>query len=355
MASLTSPLIKKRILPLALLVSLASSGFAWADNTYTVERKPVSKGTYELVYRSPQALYVATSQSRKLDKGGILYRLDPTTLNITQSINNELKPFGLAMNKKTDTLFLGNTLNSAITAVDAKSGEVKGSLVLDKRSRTETERPLAPRELVVDEKTDTVYMSGLGQGSVVWVIDGSSLQLRKTIEDLGKIATGLALDSAASRLYVTNADNEFITIDTQTRSVISRVKLDTAGEHSYLNIALDIAGHRAFITDAKSPQLLVVDTQNGNVVHKIEIPVSLSVLFNPIRNELYVTHRKAGKVSVIDSNTYKVLHTIDTPVYPNSLALADDGQSLFVSVKQASSRQKEASEPDDVVRIHFTD
>jgi len=98
----------------------------------------------------------------------------------------------------------------------------------------------------------------------------------------------------------------------------------------------------------------VVDTENGKVLHKIDVPVSLAVLFNPVRNEIYVTHREAGKVSVIDAKTDKVLHTIDTPVHPNSLALSEDGQTLFVSIKQASSKQKEASEPDDVLRIHFT-
>jgi len=355
MTPFISPFVKKRILPLALLVSLATSGSAWAESTFTVERKPVNKGAYELVYDSPQALYVAMSGSRKFDKGGALYRLDPATLNITQTIKNELKPFGLAMNKKTGTLFLGNTINSAITAVDAKSGEVKGSLVLDKRPRTETERPLAPRELVVDESTNTVYMGGLGDQSVVWVIDGATLQLRKTIEGLGKYATGLALDSAASRLYVTNADNEVITIDTKTDTVISRVKLEADADHFYLNIALDPATHRAFITDSKSPQLLVVNTENGKVLQKVEVPVSLAVLFNPVRHEIYVTHREAGKVSVIDGKTYKMLHSIDTPVHPNSLALSDDGQSLFVSVKQASSKKQEASAPDDVVRITFAD
>lgn len=41
------------------------------------------------------ALWIATSQSRKLDKGGVVYRLDPVTLEVTQAIHNDLKPFGL--------------------------------------------------------------------------------------------------------------------------------------------------------------------------------------------------------------------------------------------------------------------
>ena len=56
-----------------------------------------------------------------------------------------------------------NTVNSAVTAIDAKTGEVKGRLVLDDRKRTEEVRPLQPRELVADDATNTVYISGIGK------------------------------------------------------------------------------------------------------------------------------------------------------------------------------------------------
>jgi sugar lactone lactonase YvrE len=64
-----------------------------------------------------------------------------------------------------------------------------------------------------------------------------------------------------------------------------------------------------------------------------------------------VTHRKAGKDSVIDAKTHKVVKSIDTPTYPNSLALSADGKTLYVSVKQESTREKEATQPDEVIRI----
>ena len=56
-------------------------------------------------------------------------------------------------------------------------------------------------------------------------------------------------------------------------------------------------------------------------------------------------------VTVIDAKDYKVTKTIKTPTFPNSLALSADGNTLFVSVKQESTRQKEATAPDDVIRI----
>ncbi|EFI2911689.1 hypothetical protein AWP51_23350 [Escherichia coli] len=316
-------------------------------------RKAVGKGAYEMAYSQQEnALWLATSQSRKLDKGGVVYRLDPVTLEVTQAIHNDLKPFGATINNTTQTLWFGNTVNSAVTAIDAKTGEVKGRLVLDDRKRTEEVRPLQPRELVADDATNTVYISGIGKESVIWVVDGENIKLKTAIQNTGKMSTGLALDSKGKRLYTTNADGELITIDTADNKILSRKKLlDDGKEHFFINISLDIARQRAFITDSKAAEVLVVDTRNGNILAKVAAPESLTVLFNPARNEAYVTHRQAGKVSVIDAKSYKVVKTFDTPTHPNSLVLSADGKTLYVSVKQKSTKQQEATQPDDVIRI----
>ncbi|EEV9304774.1 YncE family protein [Escherichia coli] len=316
-------------------------------------RKAVGKGAYEMAYSQQEnALWLATSQSRKLDKGGVVYRLDPVTLEVTQAIHNDLKPFGATINNTTQTLWFGNTVNSAVTAIDAKTGEVKGRLVLDDRKRTEEVRPLQPRELVADDATNTVYISGIGKESVIWVVDGENIKLKTAIQNTGKMGTGLALDSKGKRLYTTNADGELITIDTADNKILSRKKLlDDGKEHFFINISLDTARQRAFITDSKAAEVLVVDTRNGNILAKVAAPESLAVLFNPARNEAYVTHRQAGKVSVIDAKSYKVVKTFDTPTHPNSLALSADGKTLYVSVKQKSTKQQEATQPDDVIRI----
>ncbi|EFB6870140.1 PQQ-binding-like beta-propeller repeat protein [Escherichia coli] len=316
-------------------------------------RKAVGKGAYEMAYSQQEnALWLATSQSRKLDKGGVVYRLDPVTLEVTQAIHNDLKPFGATINNTTQTLWFGNTVNSAVTAIDAKTGEVKGRLVLDDRKRTKEVRPLQPRELVADDATNTVYISGIGKESVIWVVDGENIKLKTAIQNTGKMSTGLALDSKGKRLYTTNADGELITIDTADNKILSRKKLlDDGKEHFFINISLDTARQRAFITDSKAAEVLVVDTRNGNILAKVAAPESLAVLFNPARNEAYVTHRQAGKVSVIDAKSYKVVKTFDTPTHPNSLALSADGKTLYVSVKQKSTKQQEATQPDDVIRI----
>ncbi|EFC1527661.1 YncE family protein [Escherichia ruysiae] len=346
-------LFSSRLRGSLLLGSLLVASSFSAQAAEEILRKAVGKGAYEMAYSQQEnALWLATSQSRKLDKGGVVYRLDPVTLEVTQAIHNDLKPFGATINNTTQTLWFGNTVNSAVTAIDAKTGEVKGRLVLDDRKRTEEVRPLQPRELVADDATNTVYISGIGKESVIWVVDGENIKLKTAIQNTGKMSTGLALDSKGKRLYTTNADGELITIDSADNKILSRKKLlDDGKEHFFINISLDTANQRAFITDSKAAEVLVVDTRNGNILAKVAAPESLAVLFNPARNEAYVTHRQAGKVSVIDAKSYKVVKTFDTPTHPNSLALSADGKTLYVSVKQKSTKQQEATQPDDVIRI----
>ncbi|MEN4932332.1 YncE family protein [Pantoea agglomerans] len=342
---------KCRTLRPLLLATALFSASGWLAVQAEDLNQAVGKGVYELaVSPKDNALFVATAQNSSGD-GGTVFRLDPATLAVQQSINTELKSFGAAINPQTNVLYIGNTVNGSVTAIDASSGKVLNTLVLDSRKRSETVRPLQPRQVAVDAKTNRVYITGLGPQSVVWVVDGSTLKLVSTIPNTGKMGTGLAVDSDAQKVYVTNGDGELVTINARTNAIEKKQKIDGDKEHFFLNIALDTRGQRAFLTDSKQAQVLVVDLRNQQVIRRIDVPESLAVLFNGERDELYVTHRKAGEVSIIDASSYKVKRTVKTPALPNSLALSADGKVLYVSVKQPGSRKAPPKNPDSVMRI----
>ncbi len=184
--------------PLLLATALFSAS-GWLAVQAEDLNQAVGKGVYELaVSPKDNALFVATAQNSSGD-GGTVFRLDPATLAVQQSINTALKSFGAAINPQTNVLYIGNTVNGSVTAIDASSGKVLNTLVLDSRKRSETVRPLQPRQVAVDAKTNRVYITGLGPQSVVWVVDGSTLKLVSTIPNTGKMGTGLAVDSDAQR------------------------------------------------------------------------------------------------------------------------------------------------------------
>lgn len=341
---------RRALRPLMLATALFSASGFMAVQAADINQ-PIGKSVYELAF-SPKdnAVFVATAQNSS-GSGGTVFRLDPTTLAVQQSINSDLKAFGAAINPQTNVLYIGNTVEGSLTAIDASSGKVLNSLVLDGRKRSETVRPLQPRQVAVDVKTNRVYVTGLGPQSVVWVVDGSTLQLISTVPNTGKMGTGLAVDSAAQKVYVTNGDGELVTLNARTNAIEKKQKIDGDKAHFFLNIALDTRGQRAFLTDSKQAQVLVVDLRTQQVIQRIDVPESLAVLFNLERDELYVTHRKAGEVSIIDASSYKVKRSVKTPGLPNSLALSADGKTLYVSVKQPGSRKAPPKDPDSVMRI----
>lgn len=101
--------------------------------------------------------------------------------------------------------------------------------MLDGRQRSETVKPLQPRQLVADDASNTIYITGVGKESVIWVVDGATLKLKETIANTGTYSTGLALDAQAKRLYTTNADGELVTIDTASNKIIARKRCRMTG------------------------------------------------------------------------------------------------------------------------------
>lgn len=340
---------QKLFKPLLLITVLFSATVAAQQSQVT--EQSVAKGLYELAYSPSQHdLYVASAGERQ-SPGGAVYVLDAQTLHTKQVFAESLKPFGVALNDKMHLLYTGNSRDGAITAIDSRTGKAVAQQVLASRSSTETAKPRQIREIIFDPATHQVYATGVGAESVLWVLDGKNLKVLKTITDIGKMATGMALDPISHTLYLSNASGELVKVDTKTNSIVSRTQLGVEGEVMLLNISLDSLGHRAFISDFKQPQVLVVDTQKDQLISRIAVPESIGVLFSPKRHELYVSHRKAGSVSIVDTNNYQVKQIIKTTGMPNSLALSATGDVLYVSVKQPASRDKPATEPDSILRV----
>ncbi len=236
---LCSPRLSLSLLSATLLLA----GTFQVHAAEEVLRKAVGKGAYEMaVSQQENALWVATSQSRKTDKGGVIYRLDPVTLDVTQAIHSDLKPFGATLDGATQTLWFGNTLNGAVTAIDAKTGDVKGRLVLDNRHAVKRSNRCSRASWWRMTRATRFTSPVSAKRGVIWVVDGATLKLKETIANTVYVQHRPGAGCSAKRLYTTNADGELVTIDTATNKILSRKKVQDDGkEHFYLNISLDTA------------------------------------------------------------------------------------------------------------------
>ncbi len=317
----------KLILAGALLIA----GTASAQK---VSNQKVGNGIYELVYNeADNSVYVASAGSRT-HPGGYLYQLDGNTLAVKDSISlQDTPPFGLTLNKKTQTVYSTNTRTNSVSAIDIKNKKVLATIKPDaERSHT--------REAVADEKNNKIYISDVGRPSKIWVIDGKTQKLEKMIENTGISTTGLALDESTQTLYATNmGTNKIVVVDLKTASVVD--SFATGGEAS-INLALDKANHRLFVVSQKSNDVSVVDLKTKSVVKTLPAGKgALGIAFDEQRNRLYTANRGDGTVTVIDTKALTVLDNIKTGgTFPNTVTLNKKDGSIYVTNKGQGKRDE---------------
>ncbi len=341
-----------------------------------VQRNAVAKGLYELAYSAKQdAVYVASSGGFGDDASPAqVLQLDPKTLAVKATIPLQRKAFGVVLDDANDRLYVGNTVDTSVTVVDTAQGKELGVVqLMEKKVGKDGKAGYTHdlRELVVDGASNRLYVTGhSGEGSVLFVVDTQSLKLLDTIPGLGNAkAPGLALDAAGKRVYTSNLLGEVVVVDTAAGKVAQRYKVSA---EQPMNIALDPAGPRLFVTDqgsemirkyqgssiegfaSKHPgkRVLVLDRNSGKELASIPAEAgTLGILLDAPRKRLYVTNREAGTVTGYDSDSYQSVGTWSVPTHPNSLALDTKNNVLYVTIKNGEQDAKDAQE--SVARIQL--
>lgn len=335
------------VVALPLTPELAQKTFITAEGAL---RKDLAYGVYQAVY-SPfdQSLYVASAERVPSVRGGVIYKLDPITLDVKGTIYTDESNFGLATNASGDSLYITNSLAAAVSKVELKED---GSIERTHFSNTSfDDTKMGPRTIRHDPQQGRIYVGAVGAPAVIWVLDDRNLELIDTIENAGKWVTGLLVDSASHRLYAANGDGEVMVVNTQTNKIEQRWKPAGVKPALLLNFALDSSRNRLYVTETKEQKTVyVLDARSGKLLQELPVGDALDILYNADRDELYLTHREQGKVSVLDGASYAVKAQYNLPDNPNSLELGPDSQ-LYVTVKAPFTPQYKASKRESVVRI----
>lgn len=322
---------------------------ASAQLPVNVKKRELASGLYEMAL-SPQgdALYVSSAEGFKDVQGGAVYKLDPATLKTLGMTHTDLKNFGMAISADGKTVYVTNSLDGGVSAIDSSSGKVLSRLLFPERN--EKGFPYGAREILLHN--GLLYIGGVADPALVWVVDTKTMKLKARIKNAGKWVTGLHWSEVTQRLYVANGGGEILVVNPRNNRIEQRWKPLGEKDALLLNIAEDSETGRLFVTDnSKAKTTLVLDIHSGKVLKQLDVGDSLAVKFNPKRHEIYMTQRESGKVLSLDASSYVVKQSWDLPPNPNSLLLSADGQTLYVTVKQAFNKDHSTNGPDSIVRI----
>src|SRR5213083_410944 len=239
-------------------------------------------------------------------------------------------PQGIAYIPEFDRLFVANDKGGICKIYDGKSFEAVGEL--DFKDDADNVR--------YDDATKKLYV-GFGSGgiAVVNAPDGKQIGAIKLLAH----PEAFELEKTGKRIFVNVPNSRHVAvIDRDKNEVVATWKTDLA--FANFPMALDEANHRLFVGCRLPSKLVVLNTESGDVVAKIDISGDPDdVFYDGKRHRIYAICG-AGKIDIIeqaDANTYKGSGKIDTANGARTGLFVPERDTMFVAVPHRGSQKAE--------------
>src|SRR5438552_10036249 len=239
-------------------------------------------------------------------------------------------PQGIAYIPELNRIFVANDKGGICKIYDGKSFEAVGQL--DFKDDADNVR--------YDSPTKKIYV-GFGSGGigVVNAVDGKQIGSIK----LSAHPEAFELEKNGKRIFVNVPNSRHVAvIDRNKSEVVATWKTDLA--FANFPMAVDEVNHSLFIGCRLPSKLVVLNTDSGDVVAKIDISGDPDdVFYDSKRHRIYAICG-AGKIDIIeqtDANNYKALIKIDTANGARTGLFVPERDTLFVAVPHRGAQQAE--------------
>jgi DNA-binding beta-propeller fold protein YncE len=246
------------------------------------------------------------------------------------SITGLGSPQGILYTRVPDRLFVANDKGRTLKIFEGKSSEPLGEVNF--KDDADNVR--------FDDATKKVYV-GFGNGgiAVVNAPDGKQIGSIK----LSAHPEAFELEKNGRRIFVNVPNSRHVAVINRDKGeVIARWQTDLA--FGNFPMALDEADHRLFIGCRLPSKLVVLNTDAGDVVAKIDISGDCDEVFYDGKRHRVYAICGAGKIDIIeqaDANTYNASAKIDTAKGARTGLFLPERDTLFVAIPHGGSQQAE--------------
>jgi len=239
-------------------------------------------------------------------------------------------PQGIAYIPELDRLFIANDKGGICKIYDEKSFQTVGELEF--KDDADNVR--------YDDSSKRLYL-GFGSGGIGIISAPES----KTVASIKLSAhpEAFELEKQGKRIFVNVPyARQVAVIDRNKGEFVATWRTDLA--FGNFPMALDETNHRLFVGCRFPSKLVVLDTESGKLVAKIDISGdSDDIFYDSKRHRIYAICG-AGKIDIIeqaDANTYKPFAKIDTADGARTGLFVPERDTLFVAVPQHGSQKAE--------------
>ena len=239
-------------------------------------------------------------------------------------------PQGIAYIPELNRIFVANDKGGILKIYDAKSFQTVGELNFEDDADN----------VRYDAATKKIFV-GFGSGgiAVVNAPDGKQVGSIK----LSAHPEAFELEKKGSRIFVNVPNSRHVAvIDRDKGQVTAKWQTDLA--FGNFPMALDEVNHRLFVGCRLPSKLVVLNTESGDPIAKIDISGDPDdVFYDANRHRIYAICG-AGKIDVveqIDPKTYKTSTKVDTAEGARTGLFVPERDTLFVAVPHRGSQQAE--------------
>lgn len=239
-------------------------------------------------------------------------------------------PQGVGYAPEFDRLFVATDKGGACKIYDGKSFQAVGELRFEDDADN----------VRYDIATKQIYV-GFGSGGIAIINSAEGKQVGSI--KLAAHPEAFELEQHGSRIFanVPNA-HQVAVIDREKREVIT--KWNTGLAFGNFPMSLDEANRRLFIGCRIPSKLVVLNTDSGDVVAKIDLCGDVDDVFCDRKRHRIYAICGAGKIDVleqIDANTYKLSSRLDTADGARTGFFAPERDTLFVAIPHRGLQQAE--------------
>lgn len=256
--------------------------------------------------------------------------LDLRKVGRIHSITGLASPQGIACIAEFNRLLVANDKDGICKIYDSKSFREISELNLEDDADNAR----------YDEAAKKIYV-GFGSGglAIINAPDGKRVGSIK----LSAHPEAFELEKNGKRIFVNVPNSRHVAvIDREKGAVVTTWNTDlTFGNFP---MALDEANHRLFVGCRIPSRLVVLNTDSGEIVAKIDISGDPDEVFYDTKRRRIYAVCGAGKVDIIeqaDPNTYKPFAKVDTAIGARTGLFVRERDILFVAVPRRGSRNAE--------------
>src|SRR5215469_5755996 len=227
-----------------------------------------------------------------VSRGGTPARAAAGHVRVTATIGVGRFPVGVAVNPRTDTIYVANANSGTMSVISGRTSTVTATVGVGGRF---------PAGVAANPRTNTIYITRAGKivtHGIVSVISGRTNAVTATVR-VGRAANGVATNPTTKRIYVTNAASKTVSvISARNNMVVATVRV---GYPAAFGVAANPRTNTIYVANGDD-QTVVISGRTNTVAARVRTGnCSVGVATDPRTSTTFVTNACSNTVSVLVS------------------------------------------------------